>query len=436
MRVEGRIVLSDKEIRRSRVLEEVQRGTFTLKEATVILGVSYRQAKRLRRKYAKDGIGGLAHGNRGRRAHNALDSTLKAQILSLDEEKYRKFNDTHFAEMLLSHEEIPVSREAVRKLRRQAGRGPKRKRRPPKYRSRRPPKEHMGAMVQWDGSPHPWFGLDQPTCCLLTAIDDATGRLLGALFVPSECAEGYLRLLDIVLRDYGAPLAIYHDRHTIFVRSDTYWSIEEELQGVQYPTNVGRALGELGIVSIPANSPQAKGRVERGFGTLQDRLVAELAFEGLTDMHAANQWLRDSFIPRFNKRFGRKPAQKESAFRKVSAKNRYNLVCFAYEVTISNDNCVRLGGLSIDIPQPRSGRSYAKKEVLVRQHLDGTWTVWLEGKQIASHDPTPFREPWRSWKLRPNKKNPNRRQILQVYLDSKPAPSQRGHLPLADRGTY
>lgn len=436
MRVEGRIVLSDKEIHRSRVLEAVQRSTLTLKEASVLLGVSYRQAKRLRRRYAKAGIGGLAHGNRGRRAPNALDPTRKAQILALDEGKYRKFNDTHFAEMLLSHEEISVSRETLRRLRRAAGRGPKRKRRPPKYRSRRPPKERMGALVQWDGSPHPWFGPDHPACCLLTAIDDATGRLLGALFVPSECAEGYLRLLDIVLRDYGAPLAIYHDRHTIFVRSDGHWSIEEELQGEQYPTNVGRALEELDIVSIPANSPQAKGRVERGFGTLQDRLVAELDFEGITDIHTANQWLQQSFIPRYNKRFGRKPASEKSAFRKLPTRDRYNLVCFAYEVTVSNDNCVRLGGLTIDIPQPRSAQSYAKKKVLVRQHLDGAWSVWLKGKTIAKHDPTPFREPWRSWKLRPDKKNPNRKEILQIYLDSKPAPPTRGHFPFADRGTY
>ena len=434
--MEGRIVLSNEEIRRSRALEEVERGTITLKEASVVLEVSYRQAKRLRRRYVTEGIGGLAHGNRGRGAPNALCATLKAQILSLDEGKYKNFNDTHFAEMLLSQEDIVISRETVRKLRRESGKGPKRKRRPPKHRSRRPPKERMGAMVQWDGSPHSWFGLNHPPCCLLTAVDDATGRLLGALFAPTECGEGYLGLLNIIIRDYGVPLSIYHDRHTIFVRSDTHWSIEEELQGFQHPTNVGRVLEELGIASIPANSPQAKGRVERGFGTLQDRLVAELGFEGITDMDTANQWLKDSFIPRYNERFGRKPAQKGSAFRKISTKDRYTFICFAYEVTVSNDNCARLGGLTIDIPPGKQGRSYAKKKVIVRQHLDGAWTVWLEGKSIARHEPTPLRQPWRSWKLRPSKKNPNRRELLQVYIASKPAPSKRGHFPLADRGTY
>jgi len=350
--VEGRIVLSSKEIRRSRVLEEVRRGTLTLKEASSVLGVSYRQAKRLKRRYLREGIGGVAHGNRGRQAPNALDKALRARILSLDEDRYLDFNDTHFTEMLLSCEKIPISRETVRQLRRQAGRGPKRKRRPPGYRSRRPPKERMGAMVQWDGSPHPWFGPSRPPCCLLIAVDDASGRILGALFVPTECAEGYLRLLDICIRDYGIPLALYHDRHTIFVRSDGYWSIEEELQGVRFPTNLGRVLEELEIASIPANSPQAKGRVERGFGTLQDRLVAELAFEGITELEPANQWLHDSFIPRYNRRFGRKPHREESAFRTIPAAERYKLICFAYEVTVSNDNAVRLGGITIDIPNP------------------------------------------------------------------------------------
>jgi hypothetical protein len=143
-------------------------------------------------------------------------------------------------------------------------------------------------LVQWDGSPHHWFGEDQPPCCLLSAVDDADSKLLTALFVPEENAEGYMRLLQKLLIRHGVPMAVYHDRHSVFVRLDDSWSIDEQLQGAQYPTHVGRVLQELGICSVQAYSPQAKGRIERSFGTLQDRLLAELHLEGITDMQTAN----------------------------------------------------------------------------------------------------------------------------------------------------
>lgn len=221
---------------------------------------------------------------------------------------------------------------------------------------------------------------------------------MAALFVPNECAIGYLRLLDMMLRRHGVPVSVYQDRHTIHVRSDSCWSIEEEIAGVRYSTHVGRVLKELGVEPIPAYSPHAKGRVERSFGVLQDRLIAELRLEGITDIDEANTWLVTSYIPRHNRKFATSPEKDGSAFRKISRRDRYRTVAFGYTATVANDNCVRLGGLEIDVPPGKNRRSFARSQVLVRQHLDGAWTVSYHGKQIATHPPTELREPWRSWK--------------------------------------
>ena len=277
-------------------------------------------------------------------------------------------------------------------------------------------------MVQWDGSPHHWFGQEQPPCCLLTAIDDADSSILAALFVHAECAIGYLRLLDMMAGNHGIPASIYHDRHTIHVRTDDWWSIEEEIMGTRFPTHVGRVFMDLAIEPISAYSPQAKGRVERGFGVLQDRLVAELALNGITDPDTANLWLENVYIQRHNRRFAKKPQREGSAFSRISKRDRYPKIAFAYEATVANDNCVRLGGLIIDIPPGKGRRSYAKAKVLVKQHLDGAWTVWFKERKIAVHPPTELREPVRSWKRRAKGNPKGARSMLQLYLSSKPAP--------------
>lgn len=206
--------------------------------------------------------------------------------------------------------------------------------------------------------------------------------------------------------------------------------------GVQYPTHVGRVLGELEITSICANSPQAKGRIERAFGVLQDRMIGEMRLDGIIDIESANRWLEQVFIDRHNARFAKKGAKGGSAFRKISKQEIYHHVCFAYEATVGNDNCIRLGGMIIDIPKGKNGAGYAKKRALVKQHLDGAWTVWLGDKKIASHKATGFKEPIRSWKQRNKKKDARARQATQVYISSKPAPPPKGHFPVAVRGTY
>lgn len=282
-------------------------------------------------------------------------------------------------------------------------------------------------MIQWDGSPHPWFGKRHPPCCLLAAVDDATTTLLSALFTPAESSEGYLHLLGEILETHGIPMAIYHDQHSSLVRTDGHWSLQEQMQGRQFPTHVGRVLEELGIESISATSPQAKGRIEKTFATLQDRLLPELRLADIDNILDANAWLKEEFIPRYNARFAIPPADQTSAFVSISKKEIHHRVAFAYEATVGNDNAVRLGGIVIDIPPGPARRSYAKADVLVRQHLDGAWTVSLRSQRIATHPPTPLQEPARSWKA---KKNKTPASVLQVYIASKPALPSMGTFSL------
>jgi len=433
--VEGEIVLSRKEVQRVRVLEQVVSGRVTLIDAVRLLGVSYRQAKRLKRRYVAEGVAGLAHRGRGRPPENSIDRSRREEVIRLYEEKYKDLNDTHFTEKLEEDEGISLSRETVRSILRMAGKKPKRKRRAKRHYGRRDRKELFGMMIQWDGSPHRWFGPERAPCCLMAAVDDAQGRLLGALFVPAESSEGYLKLLDMILRRHGVPLSIYHDRHSSLVRTDDYWSLEEQLQGFQYPTHVGRVLVELGITSIPAYSPQAKGRIERLFGVLQDRMIPEMRLAGITNMEDANKWLVELYIDRHNARFARPAPEKGSAFRKISKKEIHRTIAFAYEAVVGNDNCARLGGITIDIPPGKNGKGCAKQKVLVRQHLDGTWSVWKGEEKIARHDATEFKKPFRSWKQKDRTAASKTKEALQVYIASKPALPERGHFPLAVRGT-
>ena len=421
--MKGLVVLSQKEVHRGHVLEQVAQQTLTLKEASQIMGISYRQAKRIRKRWQQEGLAGLCHRSRGRQVSHALPDETAAIIVALHEEVYAKFNDTHFTEALAEREGIQVSREKVRQILRAAGRGPKRKRRTKKRHGRRPRKTQAGIMMQWDGSPHHWFGPEELPCCLMSAIDDAESRLLAALFVPVESSLAYLRLLDMVVRRHGVPLSVYQDRHRALTRADDFWSIEEQLQGEQYPTHVGRVLQDLGIHPISALTPQAKGRVERGFGVMQDRLIAELDFHGITDIDKANAWLEDHYIDYHNQHFSVQAADPGNAFVKVSQKDRYAKIVFAYEATVGNDNCVRLGGLAIDVPAARNRPSFAKARVLVKQHLDGCWTVGYQGRIIAKHGATPLKEPVRSWKRRRKGVLKRGRSMTQVYISSKPAPA-------------
>jgi transposase len=416
-----KILMGQKQLQRWHLMKMVEVGKITLREAGEKIGVSYRQAKRIGRAIRERGIKGLVHGNRGRPSNNRLKESLREKVLKLSREVYWEFNDIHFTEKLRECEGIDLNRETVRTLRREAGIEPKRRRRAPGHRKRRERKAQEGAMVLWDGSPHHWLGPDHPACCLMAAIDDATGKLLVARFFPFEGSSGYLWLLRELVKRYGIPLVMYHDRHGALHRNDSHWSLEEQLAGRQEPTQVGLALEALGIESIAALSPQAKGRIERLFGTLQDRLIAELGLEGVQSLEAANRFLK-IFISRFNRRFAVCPRESEKAWRKVPLElDLDRMISFRYRSVVGNDNSVRIGGLILDLPPGPHRRSYAKAHVEVRQLLNGAWRVYYQDQVIAKHPSTELRDPVRAIKHSRHIKGASHEQW--VYWASAP-PSQ------------
>lgn len=397
----GDIKISQRDLNRHHVLKMVLDNKLGLSEAAVTLGVSYRHAKRLRKKLLESGMFGLLHGNLGRHPANKTSEELKSTVVALSKEKYTDFNDTHFFEMLRDVEEVEVSRETVRAIRRGEGIKPKVKRKARKHYKRRPRKESEGLMMLWDGSAHRWFGKGTQPCCLMASIDDANGKALSLLFVQHECSWAYLMMLQQITSSYGIPASVYQDRHSSLKRNDDFWSIEEELAGRQDPTQVGAALEALGIEPIFAITPQAKGRVERMFKTLQDRLVAMLRLEGITDIERANTYIQEFFLDYFNSKFAVEAESALSAWRKLPKNlDVERILAFRYEATVGNDNAIRFAGMLIDIEPGPNKRSYAGVRAELRQILDGSWRVYHQDRLIAAAPATEIVEPIRARRRR------------------------------------
>src|SRR6266851_2326245 len=268
--------LSQKELQRVAVISRCVKGELACARAAGLLCLSVRQIKRLKKRMREDGEAALAHANRGRPSHRRLPQAVRERLLRLARSTYVGFNDHHLCEKLVEHEGFSLCRETLRRLLRQHGLGSPRKRRAPAHRQRRVRSAQLAELVQLDGSPHDWLEGRGPLLTALGMQDDATGKILAAQFFPSETTFGYLCLLHQMVCRYGVPLALYGDHSGIFVRNDDHWTVEEQLAGKRQPTQFGRALAQLGISFIAANSPQAKGRVERLWGVLQDRLTSEL----------------------------------------------------------------------------------------------------------------------------------------------------------------
>jgi len=377
--------MSQRDLQRYHTLRLVLEHRLTGAEAAVRLGLTERHVWWLLARLREAGRPALVHGNRGRPSGRRLPAALRQQILTLARGPYAGLNTTHLTEKLQADHGLSVSRATVHRLLRAAGVPRPRHRRPPRHRVRRPRKAQAGTLVLWDGSPHAWLEARGPRCCLVGAMDDATGVLLpGAVFVPAEDTVSYLRLLRVLVGTCGIPVALYMDRHGIFRRNDDAWTLAEELAGRQEPTQVGRALEALGIEPIYALSPQAKGRIERLWNTLQDRLVAELRLAGITTLAAANAFL-PAFTVAFNARFARPAADTAPAWRPVSRGLDLDRLCSLYTAaTVLNDNTVRTQGLVLQIPPGPGGRGYAKARVEVRQLLDGTWRIYHRDRLLAT----------------------------------------------------
>jgi transposase len=378
------VTLSQREQQRLYVLTEVEAGRWRAEQAAEVLGLSLRHVWRLKGRYRQEGAAAFMHGNRGRPSPGRIDDKTRSRVKELLSGPYAGCNDHHLAELLALREGIVLSRKSVERIRREAGLKATRQRRPPKHRQRRERMSQEGMMLQVDGSPHHWFGPDQPSCSLLVAIDDATGKPVAGVFREQEDAQGYFLLLRQVLKTKGIPLEVYHDRHSIFQdNSRRPWTLEEELRGGREPTQFGRALEELGITSIAARSPQAKGRVERLNGTLQDRLVQELRLAGITDIKAGNRFL-PAYFKRFNARFAAKAEEPGLAYRPlVPGLDLERILSFRYQRVVALDNTVQLDGRLIQVPPGPKRRSYAAARVWVHELLDGSLGVWYQDRWLA-----------------------------------------------------
>jgi hypothetical protein len=381
--------LTPEEGRRLHVLNLLERGQITTAQAGEALELTARQIRRLRGTLRQAGPAGLAHRSRERPAHNRLAAPLRAQVVALARGRYAGLNDVHLTEKLTAVEGLPVSRATVRRLLRAAGVGSPRRRRPPLHRSRRPRRAQAGLLCQLDGSPFAWFGPTQPPCSLLGAIDDATGAVLAACFRVQEDTAGYLTLLRTLGQTVGLPAAVYTDQHGIFVRNDAHWTLAEELQGAQDPTQVGHALAALAIAHLVAQSPQAKGRIERLWNTLQDRLVADLRLAGITTLAAGDVFLATTFLPAFNAQFAVPPTMAASAYRPVPRGWDLSRICaFHYARVVAADNTVRVAEVRLQLLPGPGRRSYAKAAADIVQCLDGSWRVYIRDR-LAATTPAP-----------------------------------------------
>ncbi len=388
--MERKVTLNEKEQRRVMVLNEVEKGVMTGRQGAGVMDISLRHVRRLLAAYRKEGAAALAHGNRGRKPPNAIDEDLRQQILELASSKYLGFNHQHFSELLAEREGIFLSRSSVRNILLVSGIRSPRKRRPPKHRSRRERYPKEGMLLQIDGSPHDWLEGRGPKLSLIGAIDDATGKVPYALFQEQEDSKGYFLMLREVTLKQGIPFALYHDRHGIFeLPPDKLPSIEEQLEGKRPLTQFGRLMEELGITSISALSPQAKGRIERLWGTFQDRLVSELRLAKASAIDEANRVLWD-FLPRYSQKFAVPAAQPGSAYRPVGEGFVADEVfCFKHQRTVGADNVVRFEGHRLQIVPSNGRASYARCRVEVHERLDRSVAVYYQGKRLTTISASP-----------------------------------------------
>lgn len=372
-----------RDARRLGMVRAAEQGRVTNREAAAGLGLSVRQFRRLRKKVREGDEASLVHGNRGRPSARRLREGVRERVVSLLTGSV-KLNDHHIAD-LLGDEGGGVSAASVRRIRQELRLPPKRRRRPPQHRGRRARKPRRGELVLIDGSPFRWFDAEGPPWTLLGAIDDATSEILSLTLRPSEDLHGYVTLLAGVLVAHGVPACLYGDRSGVLVRNDKHWTLAEELEGRQRPTQFGRMLAELAVGFIPARSPQAKGRIERLWATLQDRLAAELRLRGITTPEAALAYL-PGFIAAHNQRLAVPPAESASAFR-AAPRDLDRILACRYPRVVARDNTVRIPGRWAQVPPGPYRRSWHTARVEVRETLGGRLLV-IHPRHglIAQHD--------------------------------------------------
>ena len=333
-------MLKQKDVKRATLIEACIKGQCTIKQVSTALGISERRVKQIKKEVKENGIKSIQHGNRGRKPKNTISDETKNKILELRHSyEYEISNFKHFQELLSERENINISYSALYKILRQAGIKSPKKHRKTKLHHRRKRKDSEGMMLQADGTPFDWFENGEKYS-LHGFIDDATGKITGLYMCKNECLLGYLEVLRQTLENFGIPISLYPDKYSVFFppkKVDDHITIEEQLNGRQKGiTQFGRIVEELGIEMFPASSPQAKGRIERLWETLQSRLVTEFRINHITTIEQANEFLK-GYINRYNSKFCVTANNSKSVFLKLS--KRYNLdelLCVKFERAIDN----------------------------------------------------------------------------------------------------
>jgi len=370
------IMVRQKDLRRLHVIQKVLEGTMTQAEAAQLVSLSERQIRRVVKRIRQEGDRGVCHKSRGKPSNRRLPKKLKNRIVRLYTTTYDDFGPTLFAEKLEEREGISVSRETARAWLMEEGIWKKHRRRKA-HRQWRERKDRFGEMVQMDGSHHDWFEGRGPVSTFMGYIDDATGRVYGRFYG----YEGTIPAMDSFTRyskKYGLPLAVYLDKHTTY-KSPAEPTLEDELNGTEPLSEFGRALQELGVELIHAHSPQAKGRIERLFKTLQDRLVKEMRLEGVRTLEEANRFLV-SYLPRYNRRFAVPPMKKENLHRKVKGLDLAAILCMKTERTLKNDHTIQHERKLYQIED-----GIRTKRVTVEDRVDGSMRITSKGVSVRFH---------------------------------------------------
>ena len=333
-------MLKQKDLKRATLIQACINGECTVKQVANALGLSERRVKQIKKEVKENGVRSIQHGNRGRKPKNTISDETRIRILELRSSyEYEISNFKHFQELLKERENIDISYSALYNILRNAGIKSPKKHRKPKLHHRRKRKECEGMMLQADGTPFDWFG-DGQQYSLHGFVDDATGKITGLYMCKNECLLGYLEVLRQTIENYGIPISLYPDKYSVFFptkKASDQLTIQEQLNGREKGiTQFGRIVEELGIDMFPASSPQAKGRIERLWETLQSRLVTEFRINNITNIEDANKFLIE-YIPKYNSKFAIAATNKKSVFLKLpKIYNLDELLCVRFERIIDN----------------------------------------------------------------------------------------------------
>ena len=369
--------MSRREWGRYQLIEQSLKKEITQARAAELLELSERHVRRLVKRVRLKGMRGLIHGNRGRPSPRKMSPEMVERIASLIAERYPDFGPLHAAEKLWERHQVRVSREKARRIMMAKGLWRRRRRRKEDHvwRERKP---HVGEMVQMDGSHHSWLEKRGPRLVLMGYVDDASSRVFGRFYD----YEGIYPAMDSLRRyieRYGLPQSLYLDKHSTY-RTSRQPDTEELLRDEQAQTQFERALNEVGIKAIHANSPQAKGRIERTFGTFQDRLVKEMRLEGVSTCEEANRFL-DVYLPKHNRRFMKEPLRPQDLHRPVpKSLNLDDIFCLQGIRTVNNGYIIKWTSRTFVLTRP--SLTLRRQKVVVREWFDGRLSIRFKGKEL------------------------------------------------------